>query len=291
MRTYLVAWGGDKRSADALTLGAVLARTFDARLAIVYVVHRDDQLFAQDAGEREYERLVAEQAHGWLAEAADTVRDPQHPLEVTTHVVHHDSIAHGIIDTAQSLGATLIVIGAGSGARRPVLANPIVSGLLHASPVPVAMAPRGYRKETFPTLTSLTTAVGARPGAHLVIDEAVDAATRAQLPLRLLSLVDLADDRKLPDTARANARTALHSAHDAVAGRCPVTTEIAEGRSLRHAVKHAAWDPRSAVLIGSSRLARHHTTFLGTAAMRMLGDLPVPLIVVPRPSPTTPGKR
>lgn len=277
---YLVAWGGDKRSADALKLGEVLARTFGARLDIVYVVQTESQLFAQHAGERGFESLVAQRARRWVREAAASVGKD---ITVEPHVIRASSIAAGILDAAQRVNATVIVIGAGSGGRRPVMNNPIVSGLLHASTVPVAMAPRGYRKESFDKLTEITSAIGARPGAQLVVDEAVEASLRAGVPLRLLSLVELSDDKKLPEDARRQAQLALENARDMVAGRCEVTMSVAEGRTLRHAVKHAAWDPRSIVAIGSSRLANHRTTFLGTAAMRMLSELPVPMMVVPRP--------
>lgn len=284
-RRYLVAWGGDKRSADALKLGGVLASTFGAGLDLVYVVHREGQLQSQYAGERDFESHVAQQAKGWLAEARAQLPAE---LDVATHVYRAGSIGGGILEAARDLNSTCIVIGAGTGSRRPVTSNPIVSSLLHASPVPVAMAPRSYRRKDLTKLTSLTCAVGTRPGAHQVIEEAVESAQRGGIELRFLSLVDLSGDRA-SDEQRADARGALEQAQRQVAQKYPSTIEMAEGKSIRQAVRRVKWDPASAVLIGSSRLANRHTTFLGSAAARMIAVLPVPMVIVPRPGEEVPS--
>ncbi|CAM3075598.1 universal stress protein [Dermacoccus abyssi] len=235
---YLVAWGGDKRSQDALKLGSVLARTFDATLDIVYVVHHPTHTATLAIGDTSFEKGVEKEARGWLKKAAKSV---DKDLNVETHVAHDTSVTQGILRTAEQLGSAMIVIGAGSGPGQPVAANPIVGGLLHASPVPVAMAPRNYRKKKFDTLSSLSAAIGPRPGAQEIVLEAAEGVARVGLPLVLISLV-----------------------------------------SLKHAVKKMDWDERTALMVGSSRLARGRTTFLGTSATRMLAALPVPMIIVPR---------
>jgi nucleotide-binding universal stress UspA family protein len=47
------------------------------------------------------------------------------------------------------------------------------------------------------------------------------------------------------------------------------------------------WDPEEIVLVGSSRLAATGQLFLGTTAAKMLRELPVPMVVVPRESVLT----
>ena len=276
---YLVAWGGDKRSEDALKLGAVLARTFGAKLDIVYVVHHPSRTVTLTAGDLTYEQEVGKQARGWLKKAAKSVGKG---VEVETHVAHDTSITQGILRTVERLGSRAVIIGAGSGAGQPVAANAIVGGLLHASPVPVAMAPRNYRKSAFETLASLSAAIGPRPGAHEVAVEAAEAVHRVGLPLQLVSLVSLSEDKSLHVDGFDEAERVLAVAARRVGDRAEVTTVIGQGRSLKRAVKKLEWDERTALLVGSSRLARGRTTFLGSAATRMLSSLPVPMIVVPR---------
>lgn len=276
---YLVAWGGDKRSQDALTLGSVLARTFDAHLDIVYVVHHPTHTATLAIGESSYEEQVGKEARGWLKKAAKSV---DADIDVATHVAHDTSITQGILRTAEELGSDLIVIGAGSGAGTPIAANPIVGGLLHASPVPVAMAPRNYRKSKFETLTSLSAAIGPRPGAQEIALEAAEGVSRVGLPLDLISLVSLKDDKQVHVDGFDEAERVLANAAKRVGDKAEVTTRVGKGRSLKQAVKKLDWNERTALLVGSSRLARGRTTFLGTSATRMLDVLPVPMIVVPR---------
>ena len=62
--------------------------------------------------------------------------------------------------------------------------------------------------------------------------------------------------------------------------------DVAEGRSIEAAIDKLTWDDGEIVLIGSSRLARSRSIFLGTTANKMLRSLPVPMVVVPRyPAP------
>lgn len=178
---YLVAWGGDARSKDALALGVTLTKTFEAQLGIVYVV-REETFGAHTVGDVSYTEEVVRQARSGIAKELakyDGLDD------VVVHVRRSESIAQGVLSVVVETGATLIVMGAGSGALA-LTANPVASALLHASPVPVAMAPQGYRKSAPEHLSELVAAVGPRPGAHRILDETVRGVERVRLPLRLL---------------------------------------------------------------------------------------------------------
>lgn len=280
---YLVAWAGDKRSQDALVLGAVLARTFNASLEVLYVLVQEEQVTLQHAGEANFRNHAVEQVQERL-DAAVAHLDAD--LPVRTHLRVAGSVVEGIVGATEELHASLVVIGAGSGGGRPV-ASPIVGSLLHASPVPVAMAPRGYRRNTFARLDELACAVGTRPGAQQVVEEAVEGVARVGLPLRLISLVDLGGKDDAGAAATAQARRSLDEAESAVAGRCAVSTEVGEGKNLKQAVKRISWNPGSALMVGSSRLAGGRRTFVGTTATRMLINLPIPMIIVPAPEATS----
>jgi nucleotide-binding universal stress UspA family protein len=54
------------------------------------------------------------------------------------------------------------------------------------------------------------------------------------------------------------------------------------GDSVEDAVAHLSWEPGEIAVVGSSRLARPRRLFLGSTAAKMLHELPVPMIVVPR---------
>ena len=59
------------------------------------------------------------------------------------------------------------------------------------------------------------------------------------------------------------------------------------GSTIEDAVQALDWHQGELVLVGSSRLAAPRRLFLGSTAAKMLRELPVPMIVVPR---TTHGK-
>ncbi|OMH31324.1 universal stress protein [Tersicoccus sp. Bi-70] len=280
---YLVAYAADRRSKDALALAGVLARTFDAALDVVYIVHEPSARTAHQPNTADFAAHVRDQARAWLEEARDRVPAG---VPVELHLRDAASVTAGVLDAAAELGSALIVIGSGSGSGRPLVASPVVGALLHASPVPVAMAPRKYgagRGETGP-LEELACAVGTRPGAQQVLEEAVEAVGRVNLPLRLVSLVDLAGhDRAAGRAARQEAEQALQDAAARVGERGVVRTDVGRGKDLKHAAARIDWNPRSVLLIGSSRLAQGRQTFLGTTAARLLAHLPIPMIVVPRP--------
>ena len=159
-----------------------------------------------------------------LVEARDRVPAGV-PIEL--YVRDAPSVAAGVLDAAAELGSAAIVIGSGSGSGRPLVASPVVGALLHASPVPVAMAPRKYgagRGDQHGPLEELACAVGTRPGAQQVLEEAVRAVGRVGLPLRLVSLVDLdGRDRSAGKAARQDAEQALR---DAAAQRTAPLIEV-----------------------------------------------------------------
>lgn len=276
---YLVAWGGDKRSQDALVLGAVLASTFAAELHVLYVVHEESVLSVQHAGERSFRDRVEEQATARLQRALEVVPST---LSVTTHVRRSTSVTQAILASVAELDAALLVVGGGSAAGGGMIVNPTAAGLLHVSPVPVAMAPRGYRSTTVAPVDELVAAVGTRPGAQDVVEEAVEGVRRVGLPLRLVSLVGMDHGKRPRADAARRAETVLAEASERLAGRCSVTTEVGQGKNLKQAVRRIDWNPRSVLMVGSSRLAQGRQTFLGSTAAHMLAHLPVPLVVVPR---------
>ena len=273
---YLVAWGGDARSKDALALGATLARTFRAELAVVYVV-REETFGAHTFGDVSFTQEVVRQASERVQKHLDALTGLD---DVVLHVRRSGSVAEGVLDVAKEIGADLIVIGAGTGTRA-LTTNAIVTALLHASPVPVAMAPRGYRKDAPAVLTELVAAVGPRADAGRILEEAIRGVERVSLPLRLVSLLELGTDVDVPDERVESVRAALERAVEEV-DVDEVTTQVGQGKNLKEAIANIEWKPDSALIIGSSRLAQGKQTFIGTVASRMLAHLPIPMIVAPR---------
>ncbi|MFF3602040.1 universal stress protein, partial [Kitasatospora indigofera] len=233
-----------------------------------------------------YDRHLSDLADGWLAEAAQLV-----PADVTahTHLVYAESFADGLLEAAERLGGELIVVGAARGGLlgRFTIGS-VASSLLHASHVPVALAPEGARNGALGEgISRVTCAVGTRAGAEALLQAGIQVADSNSVPLRLVSLVgvDLPgghDDPTILAKGAEHAEAAAARARAALDANAEVTTVVASGTSIEDAVTRLDWDPNEVVLVGSSRLAQPHRLFLGSTAAKMLHELPVPMIVVPR---------
>ncbi|KRE79555.1 universal stress protein [Arthrobacter sp. Soil763] len=277
---YVVGYTPNDRGADAVALASAMARAQGAHLDLVHVVDRNTPYVALNPqGNRV---SVAEQSV-LTAERKGMALVPE-GLEARFHVRQADSFAAGLIDAAKEYRAGLIVVGAArAGLFKRYTVGSVANALLHASPVPVALAPRGYRNTE--AVTRLTLAVGQRTGADAAIDVAIESAERRGVPLRLVSLVELdaeGDGGENVNAAHVHANTVLKAA----AGRLPaghhVSVEVAHGRSIEEAIDDLEWDDREILIVGSSRLAEKNKLFLGSTANKVLRALPVPMVVVPR---------
>ncbi|WAC54936.1 universal stress protein [Gordonia sp. SL306] len=272
---YLATTGG----ADAISVGVRLARTLGARLDVCMVVPRDRTAPLLPAAN--YDEVLVEQSEQWLTEAVDLVPTD---VEVTTHVVLHDSAAQGLLDEAERLGAAALVVGgSGGGMAGSHSLGSVVNELLHASSVPVVLAPRGARHSTAVRVREITCAIGTLPGSTELLDAAVRVSADGSLPLRLVSLVglDRSDD---PSRVRAtaHAQETLDKAVAALPPATSVTACVAEGTSVESAVDSLDWRDGDLIMVGSSRLAQPRRLFLGSTAAKMLRVLAVPMVVVPR---------
>lgn len=277
---YVVGYTPDDRGADAVALASALARAQGAHLDLVHVVDRKTPYVALNPqGNRV---SVAEQSV-LTAERQGLALVPE-GLVARFHVRQGDSFAGGLIDAAKEYRAGLIVVGAArNGLFKRYSVGSVANALLHASPVPVALAPRGYRR-TEP-VSGLTLAVGQRTGAEAAIDVAIGAAERRGVPLRLVSLVELDAEGASGENINAahiHANTVLKAA----AGRLPeghhVSVEVAHGRTIEEAIDDLEWNDGEVMIVGSSRLAEKNKLFLGSTANKVLRALPVPMVVVPR---------
>ena len=280
---YLATPGG----ADAMALGARLARTLDAEIEACIVLPADRALPTL-TGARDYEAKLGEQAEKWLAEALASVPDD---LTAHSHVSFDDSFADGLIRETARLEADLIVVGgSGGGLAGSYSLGSVVNELLHSAPVPVVVAPRGARDSKIDRVREVTCAIGQRQGADLLLEKAVRFSKAAVTPLRLVSLVALdpvfgqlrGDEEAVRERAMAHAQQVLETAKSSLPEGFPVASTIVEGETVEEAVRKLQWHDGDLIMVGSSRLSAPRRLFLGSTAAKMLRVLDVPMMVVPR---------
>ena len=279
---YVVGYSANARGHDAVNLAVSLARGRGASLDLVLVVPEVQQFGAAHAPKAGFENLLNEQARQWLDEALALVPSD---VPAQAHIRSGDSDAQTLIDAAEELGADVLVIGATrTGLFKRFSIGSVASALLHASTVPVALAPHGYYRQE--ALTRISCGLGTRAGAEKLLDFAIGMAANRAVPLRVVSLLALDGG---DSTAAAAAR---EYAEKTVAAAAPVSPSgvqlaaktdvvVAQGRSIEEAVDGLDWEDGEVMVIGSSRLAQARSIFLGSTANRILRALPVPMLVVP----------
>jgi nucleotide-binding universal stress UspA family protein len=277
---------------DAVALGSRLAAASGAQLELVLILPSGSRsvITPPDAG---YDRYLNDQAAKWLADAVAAVPDG---VAHATHIRYGDSFADGLMTAANDLGASHIVIGtAGDGRRGRHRLGTVANTLLHSAEVPVVLAPEGSRG-TNPLIgiTRITAAVGTRPGAGTLMGEALSLATVTGAKLRLLSLVTVdlppsVDTGVIEIAGAAHASNVLSTARKSLPADISSEVVVARGTSIEDAVQHLSWEPGEIAMVGSSRLATPRRLFIGSTAAKMLHELPVPMIVVPRTQNTSEG--
>ena len=281
----VVGYTATEAGADAVALGARLAAASGSTLDIVVVLPGEDRsvITPPDAS---YDRYLDEQAAAWLQQATASIPDA---VPTSTNVRYADSFAEGLVAAAEEFGASHIVVGAANGGLRGRhRLGSVATELLHSSHVPVVLAPEGSRRiEPATGVTRITAAIGTRPGADALLDEATSLAADTGAELRLLSLVTVdlpasVDTGVIRIAGAAHADQVLAHARAGLPGNGDTEVIVGRGDSIEDAVSHLSWEPGEVAIVGSSRLAQPRRLFLGSTAAKMLHELPVPMIVVPR---------
>lgn len=281
------------RSASVLHLAALLARSAGAELVVAAVV---PPAWPSTAGgaDAEWRGYTAENADGALDHAAAVLGGA-----VTAEYLLHEaaSARRGLVELAEQRDASLIVVGSGAGGRPGRIALGAESDtLLHASTVPVAIAPRGYRADEGTRVGRVTAAYrGTGASAGLVLGAAAVAAT-VDAELRVASFAVVPRDSGTSGAGLdAELPVADTWAADIERHAAAVVRQVAElpdaptiagvavgmGETWESAIADIGWEPGEVLVVGSSTLGPIARVFLGSHATKIVRHAPVPVVVVP----------
>ena len=284
---YVVGYGPRQLGLDGLHLAATLARSSGATLELVTVLPSDAPTFHRYSPDDAFNAEVEAQGREWVEEGLAHVPDD---VRAEGLVRRADSITEGLLDAATDPDrgdAGLIVVGTHHRVRSGRFGlGSLADALLHASAVPVALAPSHYESQA--GVTRITCAIGTRPGNEALLDAAIGLAAQWKVPLRLMSLVAVGEggreDRSQEWTrlAEEHAATLVDQAVAGLPVGASVTSVVGHGESLEDAVGGLDFADSEVVLVGSSRLAQPKRLFLGQSATKIVRALEVPIIVWPR---------
>ena len=291
--TVVVGVAPDGRSTAAVRLAAVLARSAgeDLELATVVPAPWPAGIGRIDA---EYQAELDELAAAALAEGRAGL-----PADVaaTVRTVHARSVAAGLLEAVTSATSVLVVGSSAAGPLGRVSLGSVGERLLHASPTPVALAPRGYRPAGGAVVRRVTAAFAGDDASVDLVVGAAGLAARAGAVLRVASFavrpapprtIALGPHAEDPvvDEWVAHVEKAQREVLDRVAA-LPVAPEpgggvVGRGRDWADALAAVEWAEDDLLVVGSSTSGPLERVFLGSRSSKIVRNAPVPVVAVPR---------
>jgi len=290
--TIVVGFAPDGRGRAVLHLAAMLARSADDDLVVGAVVPQPwpPSPARVDA---EYQAYLDATANSALEQARARL-----PADVrATYAVHHArSAPAGLLELAEQHDASVVVTGSSAaGGAGHVSLGSVTSRLLHSSPVPVAIAPRGFRARQDARVRRVTAAFGGAAGDLVVA--AAGVAARVGASLRLASF---AVRSRAPLTAgvgtgperavieqwtreiEAAGRVALDEVEHLPVTPAALQAVVGHGETWDEALEDVEWEDGDVLVVGSSSTGPVARVFLGSRASKIVRHSPVPVVVVPR---------
>ncbi|MBB2891099.1 universal stress protein [Flexivirga oryzae] len=289
--TTIVAYQPGAAGLEALRLGAYFARSRDSRLLVTMVMETQSAPTVARV-DFQYNSLLRQQLMNHLEEAQQDV-----PGDVHAEYRVHDarSVPSGLVELAESESAYVIVVGnASRGVLGRISLGSTTNHLVHSSPVPIALAPRGFRTTQQDRISRVTAAYGGEAGKSGLVVAAAGICEEMNAELRLASFS--LQPRNVPTTdleARSKARASITAAVRESAE--PVLAEVRSlpnapkvgetvvgfGEEWADAIEHVDWTGGDVLVVGSSDMGPGHRVFLGSTGMRIVHESPVPVIVLP----------
>ena len=292
--SLLVAFAPDGRGRAVLHLAGMLARSAGDDLVVCAVVPAP--WYPSPARvDAEYRAYLQQAARDALDQARARL-----PSDIPATFVVHDarSTPAGLLETAEQHGASLIVVGSSSaGGPGHVTLGSASGRLLHSAPLPVAVAPRGFRSRPDARVARVTAAFGGSEGAEALVIAAAGVAARVGAALRLASFVvrsrppytcgvgTEADEAMVAEWVKETesaARASLAQVGDLPAVPRELETVIGRGESWEEALEDIEWEDGDVLVVGSSSIGPVAQVFLGSRSTKIVQHSPVPVVVVPR---------
>jgi nucleotide-binding universal stress UspA family protein len=292
--TLVAGVAPDGPGRGVLDLAALLARSAGDPLVVCTVVPAPWPPGPARV-DAEYRTELDEVARRGLGEARERLADDVEASFVTHHA---RSAPAGLIEVAEQHGARLLVAGSSAaGVLGHVALGSVTDRLLHSSPLPVALAPRGFRAAPGARVTRVTAACGGAHDTQELVVAAARVAAGVGAGLRVATFAVRARPPYTSGVGRegeaqlraawrdglaATARAALEDVRDLPEPPPVLEAVVGAGESWPEALEDVPWEPGDVLVVGSSSSGPLARVFLGSRAAKVVRHAPVPVVVVPR---------
>lgn len=287
--SVLLGYASGKAGLSALRLAAAFA---GARGEDLEIVHVDARAWYDVGGDEEWTKQSRDEqidrALETLREMHDGEASPGADVTARTHHLQGRSVAGSLLEAVEQLSPSMVVLGSGAaGTLGQVTLGATANKLMHSCPVPLAVAPRGWRQ------VELARLVAAWSSADEVglMGEMADFGRATGMSVCAVTFgrsgetmyppeVGLDAEKDVFEAWQEQSRRALAAA----ASKAQVPDEAVEvvvGKDWRDAVESVDWEPGDILAMGSHGGGRVRRVFLGSSAARLLRHSPVPVLVFP----------
>jgi nucleotide-binding universal stress UspA family protein len=276
----LVGFDDSAGAWDALALTKTLAASAECEALLVDVLPGPEPIPIP------YRILPAERLPEETGAPLELARTSLRGIEVEARTVVGGSPARVLHDLAEMESAELIVVG--SPHRGPLgrtFLGSVAEGLLHGSPAPVAVAPRGYRGQSHGAPRVIAVAYDGSAEAKLALVHAEALAAAAGAAIRVLTVAEPA--AVVPGVAGYTPPLGLDPGDLIPAALASVDPMLeVDGRELSGApaaaLATACEDGVDLRVTGSRGYGPLGRVFAGSVAAGVICRSPCPVIVVPR---------
>lgn len=244
----------------------------------------------------------------WLDERTKAAEDAARAFlgpradDVTVEFVRLNdrSTPRALAGLAEARQATALVLGSATegGTHGRVVIGSTADFLLHSSPVPLAIAPRGYLcagGDAGDSAHRLTCSFGGTSDQAPAVRWAAALTREIDVQLRVASFGVQSRTMYPPEIGmdiesevNAQWQEQVEEAQAALRARLgdeiddDATFVVASGTSWADALASIDWEPNELLILGSSTSGTLRRVFLGTRATKIVRYSPVPVLVVPR---------
>lgn len=290
--TVVVGYLADQTGPSALHLAVGAARTLATSLTVVTIVPKSWPTPSMARVDAEYQQWADQLAADSATEAKRYLSPFADGIDVAYRKHAHRSVAGGLIEVVEEVKAEVLVLGSyPNGRLGQVLVGPIADRLLHSSPVPVAISPRGYRSRTG-RLTRLTCGYPGTPDSVHVVKRCVELTERFGVPLRVITFavrgrtmyppeVGLHAEDPILEAWASQARDMLTTLRTEGVVSEDVVLQVVADTGWDQALDAVDWGDGEILALGTSPRGDIARVFLGSHGAEIIRHSPVPVLALP----------
>jgi len=291
--TVVVGYLAGKSGTAPLHLAVAAARTLRTSLTVVTVVPRPWTTPSPARVDAEYAAWADQLAADSAREAKRYLDALPDGLQVSYLSYAHRSVSGGLTEAIQEIDAELLVLGSSaSGGFGQVVVGSTADWLLHSSPVPVAIAPRGYREPRGGTLTCLSCGYPGTAEGGKLVGRVAALADRLGVRLRVITFavrgrtmyppeVGLHAEDSILAAWEEQARAMMETLRTDSVVDDDTELQVVSGNGWDQALDAADWVDGEILVLGTSPRGGVARVFLGSLATKIVRYSPVPVLVLP----------